>query len=79
MPIAQRLHGRIPYYDGMKHWLIPIRILVSHSREYLVQMVDIGIADEGTQNAIPMILLKAELNIIRVEIEVGLGRGNTQD
>jgi len=34
--ITQRLHGRVPYYDGMKHRLIPVRILVPHRREDLV-------------------------------------------
>lgn len=34
--ITQRLHGRVPYYDGVKHRLIPVRVLVSHRREDLV-------------------------------------------
>lgn len=77
--IAQRLHRRVPYYDGMKHRLIPVRVLVPHRREDLVQMVDVGVADEGAQNAVPVILLEAELDVVGVEIEVGLGRGDAQD
>jgi len=79
MTIAQRLHSRVPYYDGMKHRLIPVRVLVPYRREDLVQMVDVGITDEGAQNAIPVILLEAELYVVRVEIEIGLGRGDAQD
>lgn len=77
--IAQRLHSRVPYYDGMKHRLIPVRVLVPHRREDLVQMVDVGVTDEGAQNAIPVILLEAELYVVGVEIEIGLGRGDAQD
>lgn len=77
--IAQRFHGRVPYYDGMKHRLIPVRVLVSHRREDLVQMVDVGVADEGAQDAIPVVLLEAELYVVIVEVEVRLGRGDAQD
>lgn len=77
--IAQRLHSRVPYYDGMKHRFIPVRVLVPHRREDLVQMVDVGVANEGAQNAITMILLEAELNVVGVEIEVRLRRRDAQD
>lgn len=74
--VAQRLHGRVTYYDGMQHRFIPVRVLVSHRRKDLVQMIDVSVADEGAQNAITMILLEAILDIVGVEIEVGLGRGD---
>lgn len=70
MTVAQRLHGRVPYYDGMQHRLIPVCVLVSHRRKDLVQMVDVGVADESAQNAITVILLEAVLNVVGVEIEV---------
>lgn len=79
MTVAQRLHGRIPYYDGMQHRLIPVRVLVPHRRENLVQMIDVGVADEGAQNAITVILFEAVLDVVGVEIEVGLGRRDAQD
>lgn len=77
--IAQRLHGRVPYYDGMKHRLIPVRVLVPHRREYLVKMIDVGIANEGAQDTIPMVLFEAELYVVVVEVEIRLGRGDAQD
>lgn len=77
--VAQCLHSWVPYYDGMQHRLIPIRVLVPHRREDLVQMVDVGIADEGPQNAITVILFEAVLDVVGIEIEVGLGRRDAQD
>jgi len=77
--IAQRLHGRVPYYDWMKHRLIPVRILIPHRREDLVQMVDVGVADEGAQNAIPVVFLETELDVVIIEVEIRFGRGDAQD
>lgn len=77
--IAQRLHGRVPYYDGMEHRLIPVRVLVPHRREDLVQMVDVGVADEGAEDAVPVVLLEAELYVVVVEVEIRLGRRDAQD
>jgi len=74
--IAQCLHGRVSYYDGMKYRLIPVRVLVPHRRENLIQMVDVGVADEGAKDAIPVILFKAELYVVVVEVKIRLGRGN---
>lgn len=42
-------------------------------------MVDVSVTDEGAQNAVTVILLEAVLDIVSVEVEVGLGRGDTQD
>lgn len=77
--VAQRFHGRVAYYDGVKHRLIPVRVLVSHRWKDLVQMVDVSVADEGAQNAVTVILLEAVLDVVGVEVEVGLGRGDAQD
>lgn len=77
--IAQRLHGRVPYYDGMKHRLIPVRVLVPHRREDLVKMIEVGVTDEGPQDAISVVFLEAELYVVIIEVEIRLGRGDTQD
>lgn len=77
--VAQRLHGRVPYYDGMEYWLVPIRIFISHRREDLVQMVDVRVANERAQDAVSVVLLEAELYVVGVEVQVGLGRGDAQD
>lgn len=46
MTIAQRLHRRIPYNDRMKDRLVPVRILVPHRGENLVQMIYISVPNE---------------------------------
>jgi len=77
--IAQRFHGRIPYNDGVEYRLVPIRVLVPHRREDLVQVVDVRVADERAQDAVPVVLLETELYVVGVEVKVGLGRGDAQD
>jgi len=42
-------------------------------------MVDVSVADEGAQNAVTVILLEAVLDVVGVEVEVGLGSGDAQD
>lgn len=44
--IAQCLHGRVPYNNRMQNRLVPVRILVPHRREYLVQMINVSVPDE---------------------------------
>lgn len=46
MAIAQCLHGRVPYNNRMQNRLVPVRILVSHRREYLVQVINVSVPDE---------------------------------
>jgi len=40
-------------------------------------MVDVGVADEGAQDAVSVVLLEAELYIVVVEVKIRLGRGDT--
>lgn len=44
--IAQCLHGRVPYNNRMQNRLVPVRILVPHRREYLVQVINVSVPDE---------------------------------
>lgn len=44
--VAQCLHGRVPYDNRMQDRLVPIRVLVPHRREYLVQVVNVSVPDE---------------------------------
>ena len=77
--VAERLHRRLAYVDGVQHGLVPVRVLVAHRAEYLVEMVDVGVADEGAQHAVALVLLEAVLYVVGVEVEVGLGGGDAQD
>jgi len=42
-------------------------------------VIDVRVADERAQDAVPMVLLETELYVVGVEVKVGLGRGDTQD
>jgi len=42
-------------------------------------MIDVRVADERAEDAVPMILLETELYVVGVEVKVGLGRGDPQD
>lgn len=42
-------------------------------------MIDVGVANEGAQDAIPVVLLEADLYVVVVEVEIRLGRGDAQD
>lgn len=42
-------------------------------------MIDVGVANEGAQDAISVVLLETELYVVVVEVEIRLGRGDAQD
>lgn len=77
--IAQCLHSRVPYNNRMQNRLVPVRVLVPHRREYLVQVVNVSVPDERSQDSISMILLETVLNVVLVEVEIRLRARYTED
>lgn len=55
--VGQRLQGVVAQVDGMRHRLLPVRVLVAHRREDLVQVEHVRVADKGPEDTVPLLLL----------------------
>lgn len=78
MSVTQRLHRSVPYVNRMRYRLIPVRVLVTHSRKDLVQVVHVGVPYVSPEYLVPLVLLEAVLDVVRVEVVVALGGRRAQ-
>lgn len=76
--IRQRLHGLVPYVNGMLHRPLPVRVLVDDGGQDLRQMVAVRVPDERPEYLRPPVGLDAVLDVVSVECQVCLGFDDAQ-
>lgn len=78
MPITKHLQRGVPHTQRVLRRSLPVRVFILQRREYLVQMIVIRVSHIRPQYTIASRFIKAELQVLSAEIQIGLGAGQTE-
>lgn len=78
MAVTQHLKSCVPVVQRAQDGPFPVRVLVFERREDLVQMEVVGVAHERAQDAVAARLIESELQILRAQVQIGLGARQTE-
>ena len=72
MAVAKHFQRRVAHVERVLHGTLPVRVLVLQRREYLVQMVHVGVPNVRPQYAVSTTLVETELEVLRTEVQIWL-------